>query len=65
MQLVVTSEGLTIFNSFTAVTALLESIHHVALHYCDSNICERLDALEALYDQFGVFCLPANRKPGR
>lgn len=60
--LAVTSEGLSIFNSFTAVTALLELIHHFALHYCDQPLDKRLDATEALYNQFDVFCRPVSLK---
>lgn len=56
VTLVVTSEGLSIFNSFTAVTTLLELIHHLALQYCDQPLDKRLDATEVLYDRFDVFC---------
>ncbi len=60
VNLAVTSEGLSIFNSFTAVTALLELIHHLALQYCDQPLDRRLDATEALYDRFDVFCRSKN-----
>ena len=62
VTLAITSEGLSIFNSFTAVTALLELIHHLALRYCNQPLDKHLDAAEALYNQFDVFC---RSKPAR
>jgi len=55
-QIVVPSEGLSIFNSFTAVTALLESLNIAALKFCDEDIVTHLEAGEKLLGDFDVFC---------
>ena len=56
VQLIVPSEGLSIFNSFTAVTALLESLNIAALKFCSDEMLERLDKGEELLGSFDVFC---------
>ena len=56
VQLIVPSEGLSIFNSFTAVTALLESLNIAALKYCNEQMLDRLDKGEELLGNFEVFC---------
>lgn len=55
-QIVVPSEGLSIFNSFTAVTALLESLNIAALKFCTEDIIDRLEIGEKLLGDFDVFC---------
>lgn len=55
-QIVVPSEGLSIFNSFTAVTALLESLNIAALKFCTEDIIARLEIGEKLLGDFDVFC---------
>ena len=55
-QIIVPSEGLSIFNSFAAVTALLESLNIAALKFCDDDIVTRLETGEKLLGEFDVFC---------
>ena len=55
-QIVVPSEGLSVFNSFTAVTALLESLNIAALKFCTEDIIARLEIGEKLLGDFDVFC---------
>ena len=43
VQITVPSEGLSIFNSFTAVTALLESLTIAALKFCNGEMIDRLE----------------------
>jgi DNA-binding MurR/RpiR family transcriptional regulator len=55
-QLVVSSEGLSIFHSFTAVTALLESLTIAALQFFEDNIYDRFEKAEKLLADFETFC---------
>jgi len=59
IQLVVPSDGLSIFYSYCAMTALLESLVIAALPYCDENVYGRFDKAEKLLNDFETFC------PGR
>lgn len=56
VQITVPSEGLSIFNNFTAVTALLESLTIAALKFCDGEMIARLEKGEKLLGDFEVFC---------
>jgi DNA-binding MurR/RpiR family transcriptional regulator len=56
VQITVPSKGLSIFNSFTAVTALLESLNIAALKFCNEEIIDRLEKGEKLLGDFEVFC---------
>jgi DNA-binding MurR/RpiR family transcriptional regulator len=56
IQLTVPSEGLSIFNSFSAVTALLESLNIAALKFCTEGVIDRLESGEKLLRDFEVFC---------
>ena len=55
LQLVVPSEGLAMFRSRCAATAVLESLAIAALQYGDGAGGDRSAALEALFDEFGVY----------
>ena len=54
-QLVVPSEGLTMFRSRTAAIAVLESLAIAALQFCDSSTKGRSASMEALFSEFGVY----------
>ena len=56
IQITVPSEGLSIFRSFTAVTALLESLNIAALKFCNEEMIDRLEKGEKLLGNFEVFC---------
>jgi DNA-binding MurR/RpiR family transcriptional regulator len=56
IQIIVPSEGLSIFRSFTAVTALLESLNIAALKFCNEEMIDRLEKGEKLLGNFEVFC---------
>jgi len=56
IQLTVPSEGLSIFSSFTAVTALLESLNIAALKFCNEEMIDHLEKGEKLLGNFEVFC---------
>jgi len=55
LQLIVPSDGLAIFRSRCAATALLESLAIAALQFCDSTTMGRSAKLEALFDHFEVY----------
>jgi DNA-binding MurR/RpiR family transcriptional regulator len=57
VQIVVTSEGLSIFRSFTAVAAVLEALHLAVLRLSDACPNERLTAASALLEEFDTYCL--------
>ncbi len=54
-QFVVPSDGLSVFHSFCASTALLESLVIAALQYCDKSINERIERAEKLFTEFETF----------
>jgi DNA-binding MurR/RpiR family transcriptional regulator len=56
IQLTVPSEGLSIFRSFAAVTALLESLNIAALKFCGEEMINNLQKGEKLLGDFEVFC---------
>ena len=64
VQLVVTSEGLSIFRSFTAVTAVLEALHLAVLRLSDRNLDQRLKAASAIFELFDTYCVQPG-KPSR
>ncbi len=61
IQIVVTSEGLSIFRSFTAVTAVLEALHLAVLRLSDQSPNERLEAAAALFEEFDTYCIQPNK----
>jgi DNA-binding MurR/RpiR family transcriptional regulator len=54
-QLVVPSEGLSMFRSRCAAIAVLESLAIAALQFCDGAKMDRSASMEALFDEFGVY----------
>ena len=56
IQLVVASEGFSIFQSCTAVTAVLETLNLAALRLFDKTIYNRLEKAEKLFRDFELFC---------
>ncbi len=54
-QIVVGTEGLVMFRSFTAVAAVLETLHLAALRLCDPGLNERLESAEALFKEFDIY----------
>jgi DNA-binding MurR/RpiR family transcriptional regulator len=58
VQIVVTSEGLSIFRSFTAVTAVLEALHLAVLRLSGTHLNQRLKAAAALFEEFDTYCAP-------
>jgi DNA-binding MurR/RpiR family transcriptional regulator len=56
-QIVVASEGLSIFRSFTAFTAVLEALHLAVLRLSDQSFSDRMEAAAELYRQFDVHCV--------
>jgi len=54
-QIVVTSEGLSIFRSYTAVTAVVEALHLAVLHLSDQTLNERMAAATELFEEFDVY----------
>lgn len=56
IQIVVASEGFSIFQSCTAVTAVLETLNIAALRFCDKTIYNRLENAEKLFRDFELFC---------
>lgn len=55
LQLAVPSEGLAMFRSRCAATAVLESLAIAVLQYGDGTTADRSSAMEALFDEFGVY----------
>ena len=65
VQLTVPSKGLSIFNSFSAVTALLESLNIAALKFCNEEMIDRLENGEKLLKNFEVFCPGKSMDPAQ
>ena len=57
VQMVVTSEGLSIFRSFTAVTAVREALQLAVLRLSDQSLNRRLEAASALFEEFDTYCV--------
>ena len=57
LQLVVPSDGLSIFQSFCSAAAVLESLVIAALQFCDDGMYERSERAERLYADFSTFCV--------
>lgn len=55
-QIVVGSEGLDLFRSFTAMAAILETLHMAVLRLCGEDLDARIEASEALFSEFDVYC---------
>ncbi|MGD8366188.1 MAG: MurR/RpiR family transcriptional regulator [Desulfobacterales bacterium] len=55
-QIVVGSEGLDLFRSFTAMAAILETLHMAVLRLCDEDLDVRIEAAETLFREFDVYC---------
>jgi len=56
VQIEVDTEGVAVFTSSAAVTAVLECLNIAALKFCDDSVYRRLEKSEALYNDFEVFC---------
>lgn len=54
-QIVVGSEGLVMFRSFTAMAAILETLHLAVLRLCGEDLDARIEASEALFRKFDVY----------
>ena len=54
-QIVVGTEGLVTFRSFTAVAAVLEILHLAVLRRCEPGLNARLEAAEALFRDFEIY----------
>ncbi|MCG8615391.1 MAG: MurR/RpiR family transcriptional regulator [Desulfobacterales bacterium] len=54
-QLVVNTEGVSVFTSSTSILAVLESLNIAVLGFADTDISERLERAESLYKAFGTF----------
>lgn len=65
LQLVVPSEGLSIFQSYCAASALLESLVIAALQFCDERIFDRSERAEKLYEHFDTFPAGKRTTPSR
>lgn len=55
-QLVLDTEGVSVFTSSTSIIALLEALNIAVLGFCESDVSERLERAEQIYDFFGTFC---------
>ncbi|MEA3359766.1 MAG: MurR/RpiR family transcriptional regulator [Thermodesulfobacteriota bacterium] len=55
VQIIVASEEFSLFQSCTAVAAVLETLHIAALQFCDDSIYDRLHFTENLYRDFEIF----------
>ena len=55
VQIIVASEEFSLFQSCTAVAAVLETLHIAALQFCDDSVYDRLNFTENLYRDFEVF----------
>jgi len=56
-QLIVNTEGVSIFTSSTSILAVLEALNVAFLGFCDCDISGRIGKGEALYKAFNTFCL--------
>jgi len=65
IQLVVPSDGLSIFQSFCAASALLESLVIAALQFSDDSIYNRGEKAEKLYERFETFYLSKSSMAGK
>jgi DNA-binding MurR/RpiR family transcriptional regulator len=65
LQLVVPSEGLSIFQSYCAASALLESLVIAALQFCDERVFDRSEKAEKLYEHFDTFSAGKGTTPSR
>lgn len=54
-QLVVNTEGVSVFTSSTSILAVLEALNIAVLGFCDSEVSDRLEKAESLYKTFGTF----------
>ncbi|MCF8077396.1 MAG: SIS domain-containing protein, partial [Desulfotignum sp.] len=55
-QLVVNTEGVSVFTSSTSILAILEALNIAVLGFCESDISKRLESAEQIYDFFDTFC---------
>ena len=55
-QLVLDTEGVSAFTSSTSIMALLEALNIAILGFCDTDVSDRLEKAEQIYDFFGTFC---------
>ena len=70
-QIVVSSEGLDLFRSFTAMAAILETLHMAVLRLCGEDLDARIEASQELLREFDVYCpkgkgrIPRKPRTGR
>jgi len=55
-QLIIDTEGVSVFTSSTSILAILEALNVAVLGFCDCEISDRLEKAEELYKIFGTFC---------
>ena len=55
-QLVVNTEGVSIFTSSTTILAVLESLNIAVLGAVETDVSGRLEKTEALFKAFGIYC---------
>ena len=56
VQIVVDTEGVSIFTSSAAVVAVLEALNIAALKFCDDSVYERLEKANIIYSDFEIYC---------
>ena len=55
-QLVINTEGVSIFTSSASTLVVLETLNIAVLGYTEQDFSNRLEKAEALYSAFGTFC---------
>ena len=56
-QLVVNTEGVSIFTSSAGILAVLESLNIAVLGYTDLDFSSRMEKIDAIYSHFDTFCI--------
>lgn len=56
-QLVVNTEGVSIFTSSAGILAVLESLNIAILGYTDRDFSSRMEKADTLYSDFDTFCI--------
>jgi len=54
-QLVVNTEGVSVYTSSTGILTVIEALNEAVLGYCDADVSGRLGVSEELYRRFGTF----------
>ena len=55
-QLVVNTEGVSVFTSSTTILAVLESLNIAVLGAVETDVADRLETTEDLFKTFGIYC---------